>query len=172
MAAETHLGRIRAPSSHVFQHRAGSATDAAARPVGNQPASAEAGRRIDPPHHGGQRPQSDDNTLPTATAAPSGPATAAQTNDDAGSSLLHAHAEDLVHNLQTWAELLDRRESELHAAMALQENRERSFRLWSQSQQQQLQQLEREALRLREELKQQARRLALTARPDAIDATR
>ncbi len=80
----------------------------------------------------------------------------------AAASLLPHHVQDLVAHLQVWAGDLDRREAELNAQKARQEIHERSFRLWSESQQQQLQQLEREATRLRDQLKQQARRLALS----------
>src|SRR6056297_382609 len=81
--------------------------------------------------------------------------------------LLKRHAEDLVENLQSWASTLDRREAELNAVLALQENRERSFRVWAQSQRQQIEELERETKRLKAELLQQARRLAITAAVDS-----
>lgn len=157
MAPQTQTGRFRPPSSHVF-HDPGTA-------VGGT--GDDAGRRIDEPHRDGPQRRPGRSVLPPVAAgvvSPSdvaAPSDDATRGDDAAASLLHAHADDLVRNLQAWAEVLDRRESELNATMARQENRERSFRLWAQTQQQQLQQLEREATRLREELKQQARRLVV-----------
>lgn len=151
MAPQTQSGRFRPPSSHIF-HDPGTAVGG----PGDDPLP-----RIDDPHRDGpqRRPSSG---LPSQ-AAPhvAAPGEHALPDDAAAAALLQAHADDLVRNLQAWAEGLDRRESELNATLARQENRERSFRLWAQTQQQQLQQLEREATRLREELKQQARRLAL-----------
>ncbi|WP_153557321.1 hypothetical protein [Roseimaritima sediminicola] len=84
---------------------------------------------------------------------------AAPTQDP--SDLLTAHAEDLIARLHGWAAQLDQRESELNAGIARQETRERSFRLWAGQQREQLERLEREALRLRERLQRHARRLAI-----------
>lgn len=46
--------------------------------------------------------------------------------------MLHAHAEDLIAFLQSWSDDLDQRSAKLHADIATQERRERSFRLWMQ----------------------------------------
>ncbi len=165
MATQTQTGRFRPPISHVFYDSTAAGT----------------GRRIDEPHRdglwrrtsGAEPPPASPHHAPAGNAA-AGDATAgeATANNQLPSPLLQAHADDLVHNLQSWAAVLDRRESELNAGIARQENRERSFRLWAQTQQQQLLQLEREANRLREELKQQARRLALAAQEAAVHSPR
>jgi uncharacterized membrane protein YccC len=77
---------------------------------------------------------------------------------------LQLHATDLIDRLQQTAETLDAREARLHAQIALHERREREFRLWSDSQRQELAELRREAARLRDRLQAEARRLVMSER--------
>lgn len=75
---------------------------------------------------------------------------------------LRLHAADLIAHLQRSAESLDAREARLNAQIATHERREREFRLWSESQRTELEELRAEAERLRAELKAAARRVALS----------
>ncbi len=77
---------------------------------------------------------------------------------------LQLHAADLIDRLQQTAETLDAREARLHAQIAMHERRERAFRLWSDSQRQELSELHHEAARLRDRLQAEARRLVLAER--------
>lgn len=73
-----------------------------------------------------------------------------------------AHAEDLLDYVQRLSEDLDARSTKLHADIAVQERRERAFRLWAQQRSEELRVQRDECEREREQLKIQARRMALT----------
>jgi len=79
------------------------------------------------------------------------------------SQLCMAHAEDLLDQIQRLSEDLDARSAKLHADMAVQERRERAFRLWAQQRSEEIRH-KREACDKEEaRLLAQARRLALTS---------
>jgi hypothetical protein len=72
-----------------------------------------------------------------------------------------AHAEDLIDTLQRLSEDLDIRSAKLNADIASQERRERAFRLWAQQRAEELRALRDDCERERQQLKAQARRIAL-----------
>lgn len=72
-----------------------------------------------------------------------------------------AHAEDLLDYVQRLSEDLDARSAKLHADIAVQERRERAFRLWAQQRSEDLRIQREECQRERQQLKTQARRMAL-----------
>jgi hypothetical protein len=73
-----------------------------------------------------------------------------------------AHAEDLLHHIQTLSEDLDARSAVLNATIAVQERRERAFRLWAQQRSEELRRQQEACLQERARLAAQARRMALT----------
>lgn len=73
-----------------------------------------------------------------------------------------AHAEDLLDYIQRLSEDLDARSAKLNADIAMQERRERAFRLWAQQRSEDLRSQREECERERQQLKIQARRMALT----------
>lgn len=73
-----------------------------------------------------------------------------------------AHAEDLLDYIQRLSEDLDARSAKLNADIAMQERRERAFRLWAQQRSEDLRSQREECERERQQLKTQARRMALT----------
>jgi hypothetical protein len=73
-----------------------------------------------------------------------------------------AHAEDLLDYIQRLSEDLDARSAKLNADIAIQERRERAFRLWAQQRSEDLRAQREECERERQQLKTQARRMALT----------
>ncbi len=73
---------------------------------------------------------------------------------------LGLQAADLIERLQAWESDLDAREAQLNARAALQEHRERQFRLEQQAATTDLAEQARASQRLHAELKAQARRLA------------
>jgi hypothetical protein len=73
-----------------------------------------------------------------------------------------AHAEDLLDYIQRLSEDLDARSTKLNADIAIQERRERAFRLWAQQRSEELREQREECERERQQLKTQARRMALT----------
>ncbi|GAA5506744.1 hypothetical protein [Novipirellula caenicola] len=75
-------------------------------------------------------------------------------------SWLGLQAADLIERLQRWESELDAREAQLNARAAIQEHRERQFRLEQQAASTDLAEQTRAAQRLQAELKAQARRLA------------
>ncbi len=76
------------------------------------------------------------------------------------STLAIAHAENLIHRLQQMSEDLDMRSAKLNADIAMQERRERAFRLWAQHRCEELQQQRAANAAERQAMQQQARRLA------------
>lgn len=75
--------------------------------------------------------------------------------------LAATHIEDLLQQLRCRAKELDRREGVLHTAMALQDARERQFRLEAEEQNARLDEREAALLRFSEQLRQEARRMAI-----------
>lgn len=73
---------------------------------------------------------------------------------------LGLQAADLIERLQAWESDLDAREAQLNSRAALQEHRERQFRLEQQAASTDLAEQTRAAQRLHADLKAQARRLA------------
>ncbi|HBJ33252.1 MAG TPA: hypothetical protein DDZ51_00520 [Planctomycetaceae bacterium] len=73
-----------------------------------------------------------------------------------------AHAEDLLDYIQRLSEDLDARSAKLNADIAMQERRERAFRLWAQQRSEDLRSQREEFEREHQRLKTQARRIALT----------
>jgi hypothetical protein len=73
-----------------------------------------------------------------------------------------AHAEDLLDYIQRLSEDLDARSAKLNADIAIQERRERAFRLWAQQRSEDLRKKREECEVERQQLKTQARRIALT----------
>lgn len=76
-------------------------------------------------------------------------------------SLLKLQAADLIERLQVWSSDLDGRESQINSRAALQDHRERQFRLWAQSRRADLEESIRAAEERAEELREAARRLAI-----------
>jgi len=73
-----------------------------------------------------------------------------------------AHAEDLLQQIQSLSEDLDARSALLNANIAVQERRERAFRLWAQQRSEELRQMQEACHQERARLAAQARRMALT----------
>ena len=73
-----------------------------------------------------------------------------------------AHAEDLLLHIQTLSEDLDARSATLNATIAVQERRERAFRLWAQQRSEELRRQQEACQQERARLAAQARRMALT----------
>ena len=73
---------------------------------------------------------------------------------------LALHATDLIARVQEWASDLDAREANLHAIQAQQDIRERKFRLYQQEVETQMAEHNRVAAKLREQIRNHARRLA------------
>ncbi|EMI16949.1 hypothetical protein RMSM_06123 [Rhodopirellula maiorica SM1] len=88
----------------------------------------------------------------TSSSTPPGPPLAEQ--------WLGLQAADLIERLQRWESDLDAREAQLNARAAIQEHRERQFRLERQAATIDLAEQTRAAQRLHADLKTQARRLA------------
>lgn len=80
-----------------------------------------------------------------------------------------AHAEDLLDYIQRLSEDIDARSAKLNADIAIQERRERAFRLWAQHRSDDLRNNREECERERQQLKTQARRMALTGNDPAPD---
>jgi len=78
-----------------------------------------------------------------------------------------AHAEDLLDYVQRLSEDLDARSAKLYADIAVQERRERAFRLWAQQRSEDLRIQREECQRERQQLKTQARRMALSVNEPA-----
>lgn len=76
-------------------------------------------------------------------------------------SVVLAHAEDLLDKLQRLSEDLDIRSAKLNADIALQERRERAFRLWAQQRTEEIRAQRDDCDRQRQQLKTQARRIAV-----------
>ncbi len=76
---------------------------------------------------------------------------------------LALHADDLIDRMQAWASKLDSRESQLNLYSALQDQRERQFRMKQQDILAQLSEQQRSVDRLRERMEAQARRLTFRA---------
>jgi len=73
-----------------------------------------------------------------------------------------AHAEDLLQQIQSLSEDLDARSATLNANIAVQERRERAFRLWAQQRSEELRQMHAACEQERLRLAAQARRMAHT----------
>jgi len=73
-----------------------------------------------------------------------------------------AHAEDLLDYVQRLSEDLDARSAKLYADIAVQERRERAFRLWAQQRSEDLRNQREACQRERQQLQSQARRMALS----------
>lgn len=73
-----------------------------------------------------------------------------------------AHAEDLLQQIQSLSEDLDARSATLNANIAVQERRERAFRLWAQQRSEELRQMHEACEQERLRLAAQARRMAHT----------
>lgn len=124
--------------------------------------------RIDPPHGRSVAPPLAPSTTasPVASRGPSvSPAAAVDETREAEmaarESLLRLHAADLIERLQVWSSDLDARESQINSRAALQDHRERQFRLWAQSRRADLEDSIRAAEERAEELCEAARRLTL-----------
>lgn len=80
-----------------------------------------------------------------------------------------AHAEDLLDYIQRLSEDLDARSAKLNADIAIQERRERAFRLWAQQRSETLRHQREECQREWQQLKSQARRMALSENEPLAD---
>ncbi|WP_164100980.1 hypothetical protein [Candidatus Laterigemmans baculatus] len=147
-------------------HRAPPDPQSELRPQPERAAGGEGGTRFDPPHPHLDAPA----FLPQQAAGPP-PALAAlptavvdetrEAEMATRESLLHLQAADLIERLQLWSSDLDARESQLNARLALQDHRERQFRLWAQSRRADLEASIRAADERAGELREAARRLAI-----------
>lgn len=117
--------------------------------------------RIDLPHptlgdlHAGAE------LCPGGQGPPTGSLDAERTKAQRLESLLPAHAQDLIAELQAWNEQLDRREAELNARQARLEHHERSGRMLVNHRTMAVEERERMLERNAKELKSQAARLAI-----------
>lgn len=137
----------------------------ASQPAAPTLAAGGAGTRVDDAHPKRNGRRGTQRTLHRSTNVATDPAAEGfgiQREDSQLEDWLRLHAADLVAQLQQAAESLDAREARLNAQIATHERREREFRLWSESQRNELDELRDEAERLRTELKTAARRVALT----------
>ncbi|GAA4472598.1 hypothetical protein [Novipirellula rosea] len=98
----------------------------------------------------------------TAAVSVKHPTAKLQTNAETSprEQWLGLQAADLIERLQAWESDLDAREAQLNSRAALQEHRERQFRLEQQAASTDLAEQTRAAQRLHADLKAQARRLA------------
>lgn len=74
--------------------------------------------------------------------------------------VLRLHAEDLIAELQKWAENLDHREMQLNTRDALMDARERQLRGWEKSKRQEIEDATRLTDRLQQEAKERLKRIA------------
>ncbi|TWT76341.1 hypothetical protein CA13_68350 [Planctomycetes bacterium CA13] len=112
--------------------------------------------RIDRSH---RKPQ---QTLPAieSTSNPSAEIGRQITGDLPPESLLKLHGEELIERLQNWAADLDAREATLNSRAALQEHRERQFRVQQQSTLAELAEQARAAKRAEVAIRHRARQMA------------
>ncbi|WP_146528413.1 hypothetical protein [Novipirellula artificiosorum] len=126
-------------------------------------ASANALHRVDEAHATNPTSFVGEPSQPCQTAQPFQTAQPYQPDQPSAAShqgWLHRHGEDLVQQLQRWAEDLDAREAQLNARAALQEHHERQFRVHKQATLTDLAEQTRAAEHAQSELRAQARRLA------------
>ncbi|QDV11587.1 hypothetical protein CA51_14570 [Rosistilla oblonga] len=76
-------------------------------------------------------------------------------------ALLPNHARELIDKLQSWSEVLDRREAELNSRVALFEHRQRTHRMREQSRSSMMEEQERALQRQHQALRDDLRRFAV-----------
>lgn len=81
-------------------------------------------------------------------------------------TLCGAHAEDLIESIQRCSDDLDARSARLYADIAIHERRERAFRLWAQRRSEELRQLRAQLETERQQLRAQARQIAVQSTVD------
>lgn len=129
-------------------------------PLGAWTVARGASQRIDPPHPlAGGTPQPGE-PIPSPESGAEEP-DSGEADFAACESLLKLHAADLIERLQAWARDLDARESQINMRSALQDHRERQFRLWAQSHRADLEESVRAHEQRDKDLRDSARRLAI-----------